>query len=249
MILLSIDFETTGLDRVKDRITEVGAVLWTTTCNRPLEIASFFVKSDVVVPKEVTDLTGIHPAMIKRFGYDEKSSIENILTLAEYADAYIGQNVLSFDREFYLGAAQRNNLAVPDKLWIDTCSDLPGVAKKTLTLMAAEACDPVTGRHCGFINPFPHSALSDALTVLQLVSMFKIEDVVERAKQPVLVVQALHKFEDNHLAKKFKFEFKADLGKKWLKVIKESDLEQLAKEAPFNISIQTEITPQQVWYS
>lgn len=248
MILLSLDFETTGLDREADRITEVGCALWSTTFNRFLEVSSTFVDAGIPVPKRVTELTGINTAMIKKFGVEESWAIEEINRMASHADAFVGQNVLGFDKGFYENAAKRLNLPVVDKLWIDTCTDLPGVEKKTLTLMAAEAKDPVSGRHCGFVNPFPHSALSDALTVLQLVSLHKIEDVVFRAKQPNVVVQSLQKFEDNNLAKELKFGFKDKLGKKWVRVVKQCDLDQLVKDAPFNVSILTDVTPQQVWY-
>lgn len=247
-VLLSIDFETTGLNRETDRITEVGLALWSTSFNRFLEVASFFVDAGIPIPKEVTDITGINTPMIKKFGVEESWAVEEIIRMASLADAFIGQNVIAFDKDFLLNAAKRTNQVVPDKLWIDTCSDLPGVEKKTLTLMAAEAKDPVTGRHAGFINPFPHAALSDAMTVLQLVSMHKIEDVVARAKQPNLVVQSLQKFDDNHLAKKFKFGFKEKLGKKWVKVVKEGDLEQLTKDVPFDLSILKDVKPEQVWY-
>ena len=47
-IWLSLDFETTGLDKVKDRITEPGLVLWSTKINRVVESASFLVKTDVL---------------------------------------------------------------------------------------------------------------------------------------------------------------------------------------------------------
>jgi DNA polymerase-3 subunit epsilon len=249
VILLSLDFETTGLNRQTDRITEVGAVLWTTARNRTLETQAFFVDAGLPVPQEVTDLTGIHPAMIKKFGVEEDYAVDEILRMALVADAYIGQNVKGFDREFLLNAAKRLNKTVPEKIWIDTCTDLPGVEKQKLTLMAAEAKDPKTGRHCGFVNPFPHSALSDAMTVLQLVSLFDIEAVMFRARQPEVVLQALHKFDDNHQAKKLGFVFKSDLGKRWLKVVKQSDVDELAKSAPFNVSIVTDVTPQQIWYS
>ena len=36
MILLSLDFETTGLDPANDRVIEVGAVLWSTAQHRVL---------------------------------------------------------------------------------------------------------------------------------------------------------------------------------------------------------------------
>ena len=40
MLILGVDFETTGLDTQKDSIIEVGAVLWDTQRKMPLQIYS-----------------------------------------------------------------------------------------------------------------------------------------------------------------------------------------------------------------
>jgi DNA polymerase III subunit epsilon len=241
MLLFSFDLEITGLDRVKDRITEVGACLWSTKINRALETASFLVKSEVPVPKEVTAITGINDAMLKRFGLDEKDAIEEIISFMTDADAVIGQNVVQFDKEFLINAAARHSIAVPDKLWIDTRTDLPlSVETKALSYMCADH---------GFLNPFPHNAVADVLSVLKLASMYEIDQMVARAKEPNVVLQSLQAYDNNADAKKMKFMWKPDLGKRWLRVVKQSDVDLIAKTAPFNISIITDVTSQQVWYS
>lgn len=239
MILNSLDFETTGLNRETDRITEVGTVLWSTKHNRAMEAASFFVQSEVPVSKKVEALTGINNAMLKKFGVEETWAIEETIRLVEASDAVIGQNVIQFDKHFLDNAAKRLNLKVPERLWIDTRTDLPlSVESKPLSYMA---CDH------GFINPFPHVAVGDALTVLKIVSMYNVDEIVARAKEPNVVLFSLQKFEDNAVAKKLKFNWKPDL-KKWLRVVKASDVDVIAKSAPFNISVEKGITPEQVWY-
>ena len=100
MLLFSFDLETTGVDRVKDRITEVGACLWSTKINRALETASFLVKSEAPVPKEVTAITGINDVMLKRFGLDEKDAIEEIISFMTDADAVIGTMLCNSTRNF-----------------------------------------------------------------------------------------------------------------------------------------------------
>jgi DNA polymerase-3 subunit epsilon len=239
MLLTSLDFETTGLDRAKDRITECGLVLWSTKTNRALETTSFLVGAGVAISKEVENLTGISTAMISKFGVDEIFAIEETIRLVEACDAVVGQNVVQFDKQFLVNAAARLGLKVPERLWLDTRTDLPlSVESKSLSYMA---CDH------GFLNPFPHNAVGDALTVLKIVSMYNIDEIVARAKEPNVVLSSLQKFEDNAAAKKLKFFWKPEL-KKWLRVVKHSDVEVLAKSAPFNISIEKEITPEQVWY-
>lgn len=249
MILLSVDFETTGLNRETDRITEVGYVLWSTGHMRMLQCESFFVKSDVPVPAEVTKKTGVTNGMLDKFGYSERDAIDSIIDVMEDAQAMIGQNIVQFDKPFLENAAKRLGKTLPVLPYIDTRTDLPpDVEPKTLTLMAAEAKDPKTGRNVGFVNPFPHAALTDALTVLQLASLYDPDAMLARANEPNVVLQALHKFEDNHIAKQFGFGFKPNLGKRWLKVVKNSDLAILNKTCPINLTVLTDVTPQQVWY-
>ena len=157
------------------------------------------------------------------------------------ADAVIGQNIVQFDKEFLFNAAARHSMAVPDKIWIDTRTDLPlSVETKSLPYMCADH---------GFLNPFPHNAVSDVLSVLKLASMYDIDQMVARAKEPNVVLRSLQAFDNNADAKKMKFTWKPDLGKRWLRVVKKSDVDIIAKTAPFNISIITDVTAPQVWYS
>ena len=65
MILLGLDFETTGLNFDTDRITEIGAVLWDTKEGKPIALHNHLVKHDDAPPitEEVEQLTGITQAM------------------------------------------------------------------------------------------------------------------------------------------------------------------------------------------
>lgn len=237
MILLSVDFETTGLDPVNDEITEVGAVLWSTGFHRAMETASYFVKTNKSIPQEVTDVTGVTDAMLKKFGYPQDIGFENLEDMLDQADAYVGQNIIRFDKLFLESWAKKNGKTVPDKLYIDTRTDLPGVESKHLGYMAADA---------GFLNPFPHNAVSDCLTVLRLIDMHPIDAIVYRAKQPTLVLQSHQAFEDNKAAKKLGFVWNPN-HKIWWQGAKECDVEGIVKAAPFDISIE-KIPIEQLWY-
>jgi DNA polymerase-3 subunit epsilon len=193
------------------------------------------------VSKEVEALTGINNAMLKKFGVEEEWAIEETIRFVEASEVVIGQNVVQFDKHFLYNAAARLGMTVPERTWVDLRTDLPlNVDTKTLSYMA---CDH------GFINFFPHNAVTDALTVLKIAAMYDIDAMVARAKEPTLVIRSHQDFDHNADAKKLKFMFKAELGKKWLRVIKQSDLDVIGKTAPFDISVETGITPDQVWYS
>lgn len=237
MILLSLDFETTGLNPEQDEITEVGAVLWSTKFHRAMETASFFVQTATHITQEITDITGINSAMLTKFGYPQEVAFENLSDMIDQADAYCGQNVIRFDKRFAEAWAKKNGRKIQEKLWIDTRTDLPGVESKHLGYMAADA---------GFLNPFPHNAVSDCLTVLRLIDMHDINDVVARAKQDVVVLRSHQERDNNSTAKKLGFKWNPDF-KIWWKDAKQGDVDDIVARAPFNISIEKEIPVERLW--
>lgn len=236
-IWLALDFESTGLDFVKDRIIEVGAVLWSTGQRKCLESQGFLVKSDVPVSAEITKITGITQSAVDKFGYDSAGSLETVMDLMASADAIIGHNVTRFDRKMLHAWAAREGVTdLPDMLWIDTFVDLPDTFATKLGYMAADS---------GFINLFPHSALTDCLTVLKLVEKYDIEKIIERAKSPTMGIRAHQDRNNNDQAKKLKFRWNPDL-KIWYKLIKEMDLNEFTRQAPFNISVLDKETFEQI---
>jgi len=239
MIVLGFDTETTGLDPNVDQVIEVGAILWSTGQHKCLESSGYLVKSDVPVSEHITKLTGITQAAVDKFGYASRGALEAFLDMADQADAFVGQNVIQFDKRFLETWAKREGVVVPNKLWIDSRTDLPGVESKHLGYMAADA---------GFLNLFPHSALSDVQTVIKLLDMHDINKVVERAQSPNVVLLSKQKFDDNELAKKRKFRWNSNF-KIWWRVVKQMDVDEIVKEAPFDISYAPpEILVEQLWY-
>lgn len=230
MILMSYDLETSGLDFVKDRVIEVGAILYSTTQKKCLESQGFLVKTDVAITEEITKLTGITNAAVNKFGYDSSDALDVVGDMMLAADAVVGHNVVRFDKRMTAAWADREGVILPDKLYIDTYTDLPGATPGKLTLMAAEA---------GFLNLFPHSALSDTQTVLKLIEQYDIDKVVERAKSPNVVVQAMVTYDTNALAKKERFRWYPE-KKQWWKTCKEIDLDAFTKDLQFDVRIHRE---------
>src|ERR1700675_4946388 len=163
MILLSYDVESTGLDTNKDHVIEVGAILFSTGQRRVLESVSFLVKTDRPITEEVTQITGVTKAALDKFGYEQENGLEIVADLMDQADAICGHNVIRFDKRMHDSWAKRHAMAIPEKLWIDSTTDIPNVPMGKLSYVAADH---------GFINMFPHSALADAQTVLKILSFY-----------------------------------------------------------------------------
>lgn len=240
MILLSLDFETTGLDRENDEVIEVGAILYTTNQKKCLESAGYLVKPNKPISQEITNITGITQAAANKFGFSSQQGLENLVEMAKQADAIVGQNIIRFDKPFFDNWCRKERVPIIEKLYIDTRTDLPGVESKSLSYMAADH---------GFLNLFPHSALADAQTVLKLVSMYNIDEVKKLAESSTVVLIGQQDRADNSLAKKRKFAWNGDY-KIWWKAVKECQVDTEISACPFHVSkAGPEIMLEKLWYS
>jgi DNA polymerase III alpha subunit (gram-positive type) len=225
MMLLSLDFETTGLDFEKDRVIEVGAVLYSTGQKKCIENLGCLVSSDVPVTAEITDITGIYQTALDKFGWSQEDAYGNLDFLIDSADIIVGHNVLRFDKNMYESWSRRMKQAATEKLWVDTMIDIKGHEGKKLSYLAADH---------GIINPFPHSALADAQTVLTVVARYDIDVLIARSKTPTVYIQAHHQRSQNELVKKQKFRWNPQ-HKIWWKAVKETDIGELEKMCQFPI--------------
>lgn len=240
MILLSLDFETTGLDVEKDRVIEFGAVLYSTGQKKCLDNQGMLVKTDVPISETITKITGIHQAAVDRFGYEPEDVFEVIKDMMENADAIIGYNCRRFDRRVIENWAKRvNSIAISGRLWIDLYQDLPWqVPVGKLGHVAADH---------GILNLFPHSALADAQTVLAIAEKYDPEELLHRAQSPVVVLQARQDRASNDLVKQAPFKFRWCPSQKiWWKPVKQQDVEEVIQSAPFPITIEKGRTPEEL---
>lgn len=202
MRLLLIDFETTGLDPKQDRVIEIGFILKQVGLKKPLlEFATMLWSSDSpeLLPV-ITKLTGISKEMLIEFGKDRKQIFEYLEHICNFhkIDYFVAHNGRAFDKKFLeneLKLANMNEsllLAIP---WLDTRNDLPlDEEPSSMRLMH------LAGEY-GFLNPFPHSALSDVQTMDKLLMNFSIEEVIASSKSPDIVIKALVTKEKKDLAK------------------------------------------------
>lgn len=231
--ILGIDFETTGLDLENDRVTEVGLVLWEIETKTPIQIAGFLVKTDKEVTAEITKLTGITREMLDKFGKSEDMAFRAVQNSVYQADYIMAHNGNDFDRPLLANWDKRQEsktqVRLPDKVWIDSKTDLPAEAYQKSAGLKYMACDH------GFLYD-GHRAVNDVLAMLKILSFYDAATVIERAKQPTIHVQALVTFDTNKLAKERGYHWKPET-KQWVKPIKANELEKEKAEASFKLRV------------
>ncbi|SRR5579875_1281630 len=217
MIVCGIDLETTGLSPIEDRVTELGFVLWDTTVKTPLLVVNTFVDPGRSIPPEISAINKITTEMVSRWGIPSKTALNTLVSNMDKADVVCAHNGTNFDKPFIEEWGRREGVQIPDKLWIDTRTDLP-VTGTRLIYMCAE--------HAGFVNPFPHRAVFDVMSMLRLLSQFDVEAVVARAKLPTITLQAQVRFDEKEKAKEQGYQWREAntfSGKAWLKDVKEGE--------------------------
>ena len=91
-----LDLETTGLDPVKHKIIEIGAVKVNRDSNNHTTFQAL-VKPSKKVPKKITEITGITQEMVEAEGEE----IESVLK--EFADFIGDLRLVTFNAEFDMG--------------------------------------------------------------------------------------------------------------------------------------------------
>lgn len=230
MFLLGLDIESTGLDVEKDHIIELGTVVWDVENKRPCLFFNALLRSPVPLPQNIIELTGITEDYLRQFSMETKSAYNALNMLMGKCDYVVAHNGTNFDKPFYtLGS----NLAVGkviDKPWIDTAHDIPyapEIQTRKLTHLAAEH---------KFINPFCHRAMTDVLTMLQILSQYDINQVVEYSKAPNIKIAAGVTFETKEKASSRGYRWNAQ-NKQWEKTIKDFLIQDEIKKSPFEIKV------------
>jgi DNA polymerase III epsilon subunit-like protein len=231
MIICSIDFETTGINTSEDRVIEFGSILYSTTQHKCLDSQGMLVKTDKEITPAITKITNVHPAAVKRFGYEPDQMLDIILGMIQESEYVIGYNCRRFDYHVLKNWCDRVGAVLPDRLWIDLYMDLPWqVPVGKLSHTAADH---------GILNLFPHSALADAQTVLALKQKYDDDLIVSRAKSPVVILQARHKRHENDLVKQAPFKFRWNPTQKiWWKPVKQQDVDEIFNALPFEATIE-----------
>lgn len=232
MLVLGLDFETSGLDPVHDRVLEVGLALWDTERRKPISQRDFYVRPEIEIPdhkwEEIAPITGITKADVELYGINENKALDLINGFMFKADAVVAHNGTMFDKLFYDAWKGRHVDCTCPRLWIDTRLDVPEPMTGALICLAAKK---------GFLNPFPHQALSDVLTMLRILDGYDFNAVIERAKIPNIIVQMNVPFSDKDHAKELGYYWEPAPLKEWRKAIKLCDLEKEQAASRFPVKV------------
>ncbi len=244
--LLGLDLETTGLDTSKEAITEMGLVLWDGDKHRPIAIEDRFFWDDYVeqmtAPAETQAMmervSGIQIPMLKEFGMPTDVQLAWLSTycIAHQVDYIVAHNGENYDRPLLSATLARVGLkaepfrAIP---WIDTKNDLPFIEEPDSRKLKHLALD------CGFINGFPHRAVTDVLTMLKVLSHYPLPEVIEFSKIPLITVRILVEYADRQAAKDLRYSWEK-IGDKtypkcWVKKIRANALEAERAKSKFKI--------------
>lgn len=243
MRVFGLDFETSGLDTARDRITEVGFALWDVPEKQPITAVGAYLYDETYpnLSPEIVRLTGITDSILKEFGQNPARILGDMDLFCErHSVGYIvAHNGGAFDKLILLSELDRHSLPAPRLRglpWIDTKYDLPFASEPD-----SRRLKHLAGDH-GFLNPFSHRAMFDVLTMLRIMSHYDFDAILDYMAQPWIVIRAVvpHPRQDNGAgkdkAKAAGYRWQDLDGEKfelcWVKRIKAHQLEEEKKKLP-----------------
>lgn len=242
MRLLGLDVETTGLDWKKERILEIGISLHEAGDAVYLHQNTWTLCDDEIrkrlpLSQEIKALTGLRDEAVTEFGIHPATAYRELdaYCVERKVDFIVAHNGNNFDRPFILHELDELKIEAPcfRKLpWLDTRRDIVYAEgeeprQRSLEHLLAKK---------RFIPAISHRALSDAENTMWLLSHYDINAIIEYAKIPWKVVQAVVHYDDREVAKANGYSWQ-ELNHKiypkaWVKLVKENELEAEAKKFP-----------------
>lgn len=212
---LGLDFETTGLDTNTTQITEVGISLFDFKNFIPIRLESYLIKLNdhALIDPDAVACNGIDKEYLDTYGADERRVISCLNNRMDSVDYVMAHNGRAFDKLVYESTCRRLGIAPIEKIWVDTMEDVDYPAHihaRKLVHLAAEH---------GFINPFPHRAVFDVVTMLKVCSCYSGAEILENAVAPKVLVEALVSFANKDLAKNLKFNWDGG-SRRWIKKVR-----------------------------
>lgn len=265
MKILGLDLETQGLED-STRITQVGARLVEMNDVQTLDpvgrssfssiehLEALCYESDYPPqPPEIVELTGITDVMLQRGGNPRRFVLEKkLFPMLDKAEVVLIHNK-QFDWNILNNNCKQIGLLLPKKEIVCTRSDIDWGPKFTSRRLQHLCID-----HKMHFDPKKaHTALFDVDLMLELVSHYKISNILKFAREPWVIYQALilGPWDGNggdggrqrDIAKKIGFSYEKIpydnnyfFSKAWIKKTKASKLEEIyklidASESPFEL--------------
>jgi DNA polymerase-3 subunit epsilon len=182
---LILDVETSGLDPTKDSILEIGVILFSYDLNQSsgfckiLKMYSGLEDPGFAIPEEIKKLTGICDEDVQ----GEKIAWDLIADWTQEVDFVVAHNA-SFDKSF-VNAHEVLNPFFKNKMWLCTLKhpdwEALSIQTRKLQYLASEL---------GFVNPFPHRALSDCLTTFKIAERF-LKQMIQRSQEKEILIRAV----------------------------------------------------------
>ena len=195
-LILGIDLEGInkdlvhkGVDIKTDRVIEIGAVLWDWQLGQPDKIFSELIDEVDRLPisQEVEDLTGINDNCLEKWGAKGaaiKEILESLKELMAKADYFMAHNGTGYDIPMLRAMFDRHSVEMPEKVWIDTMTDIEYPRQMKGRSMA------LLEHSHGFINPFPHRAVTDVLAMLKIAAQYDGKRMIKMAESPRVTLVA-----------------------------------------------------------
>ena len=220
MLLLGLDFETTGVYAPDCHIIEIGASLYNTETKSTLNSISMLVKSpEMVISPEITQLTGIHPCDVIDAGVSLPGATAYVAKMAGRADAWAAHNA-DFEQSFMDVHCPSFLKELP---LLDTMKDIPypsHIRHRDLERL---------GLSHGCPNLMAHRALPDVLAMFEVLKCYDWETVKAYWQEPAHTYQAQCDIKDKDQAKRLGFKWNPD-SRKWLKDLRQAECLALLQE-------------------
>lgn len=186
---MSEDLPNKGVNLLLDRVTEIGAVLWDVELNQPVRMFSELIDEEDRLPisEEIAELTGITDQMLETYGAKGEEitrvleRLSHMLNQADYLMAHNGEN---YDRPMLGALFNRFGVALPGVNWIDSSKDI-----EFPRMIRGRSMALLEHSH-GFINPFPHRAITDVLSMLKIATKYDIPRMALLADSPTVTLVA-----------------------------------------------------------
>ena len=184
------DLEDSGVDLATDRVIEVGAIQWDWEMRQPVKFISFLLDESDRLPidQELEELTGISEQILQCYACRGNDSIVKhlnwLLSSMQSSNYIMAHNGRKYDYPMLKNMFERYDISMPDMTWIDSATDIEYPKKirhRSMTYL----------EHIhGFINPFPHRAITDVLAMFKIVSNYSLDRMDILANSPIVKMVA-----------------------------------------------------------